>query len=458
MNRQSRDAVVPSSSAPSRSRDAFYTHPLLEAIQSVLRPELCDEVFTFRSHARWSGQSLAITAVFAACSEAARLGDRFDEAREALTALAPDFETVGMTYRGFSKALGRSTPKTCPALRCDLQRQIEVTAGDRWTIDGWIPLTADGSKFDLPRTHSNLSTFGAAGKRGSGPQALVTMLWHMGAGLPWDWRIGPVRSSERQQLHSMLDEVPPNSIIVGDAGFVGFDMMKAIHRRGRAFLIRAAGNASLLTGLRPIKCESGDTVYVWPKEMRTSPPLMLRLITLRAGKGKPPVKLVTNILDRRALSRAMAGRFYRMRWGVEVQYRTLKQTMERRKMLSRSASYAHAELEWTIIGCTVLGLLQAKAMAAAGISIERASFASGLRVLRRFIRQAWQVRINAIRLQLADIFDEFAKAVKDTYQRDGPKSRTTWAMKKRPPTLQPPLIRPATDQERRRAERVIQNL
>jgi hypothetical protein len=51
----------------------------------------------------------------------------------------------------------------------------------------------------------------------------LTLLWHVGTGLPWAWETGPSDSSERAQLQEMLPKLPENSLIAADAGFVGYD-------------------------------------------------------------------------------------------------------------------------------------------------------------------------------------------------------------------------------------------
>ena len=57
---------------------------------------------------------------------------------------------------------------------------------------------------------------------------------------------------------------------------------------------------------------------------------------------------------------------YEMRWGVEVFYRSLKQTLCRRKMLSRAPRQARMELGWTMVGLRLLGLLSVEAIMRSG--------------------------------------------------------------------------------------------
>jgi hypothetical protein len=65
--------------------------------------------------------------------------------------------------------------------------------------------------------------------------------------------------------------------------------------------------------------------------------------------GKQPVYLVTNLPKSRLNDRQVV-MIYGARWGVEVFFRTFKQTFGYRKLRSRSASNAQLELEWALIG------------------------------------------------------------------------------------------------------------
>ena len=58
---------------------------------------------------------------------------------------------------------------------------------------------------------------------------------------------------------------------------------------------------------------------------------MLRLVV--AHNGQHPVYLVTTVLSQRELSDTQVIEMYAKRWGIELFYRHLKQTFQRRKLL-----------------------------------------------------------------------------------------------------------------------------
>jgi hypothetical protein len=162
------------------------------------------------------------------------------------------------------------------------------------------PLAVDGTRFDCPRSRSCRRAYRRAGRKGSPPQLGLVTLWHLGAHCWWDGRVGPAVAAERALLRDMLDGLPPRAPLVGDAGFVGYDLCGDLGRRGVMFLLRVGANVELLTRLGVVRRERADTVYLWPNRNRGRP-LCLRLVV--AGSGKRRVYLVTNVLSRTALSR-----------------------------------------------------------------------------------------------------------------------------------------------------------
>ena len=98
--------------------------------------------------------------------------------------------------------------------------------------------------------------------------------------------------------------------------------------------------------------------------------------------------LITNVLDPQRLPRAAAGRLYRLRWGVEVFYRSFKQTLQKRKMSSTSPQMARLELTWSLIGLLVLGLLNVRMLIARGIDPLQASVGNAIKIMRQAMRHA----------------------------------------------------------------------
>jgi len=365
---------------------------------------------------------------------------RFDWVRATLRELFPK-KPLGESYQGFIKALMKHSPALLDALTGHLRRQLQGMAPTHWLCQGWCALAVDGSRVECPRTRSNQNALRCAGKNKTGPQLFLTTILHMGTALPWAFRIGPGTDSERSHLRDLLGLLPLQALLVADAGFVGYDLLTAILGGGSQFLIRVGNNVTLLRKLGFAQVEANSTVYLWPDKHRKKDlrPLVLRLVELH--DGRKPVFLLTSVLDDTALSDTQAGALYRMRWGIEVFYRSLKQTLGRRKMHSAAPLQAKCELSWAVMGLWGLAMMSVRQIVAAGDDPLALSVATALRQVRLAIRRgpgSPKARILLGRL---------GAAVKDSYVRRTSKKARDWPHKKKdkPPGL--PRIQIATQEQ-----------
>lgn len=378
-----------------------------------------------------------------ALDDSGTLCDRFDAALSVLDRVIPRRRRVGRCYQGFIKALMKYNDSLLPAIQGHLRKAVKMVARDHWTRFGWVIFAADGSKIDCVRSEANESFFGIAGRAKCAPQQLLTTLWHMGTGLPWAWVTGRADDAERNHLRQMIELLPALCLLVADAGFTGFDLLRQLHHANVFFLIRVGANVTLLRKLGYTVVERGNTVYLWPKNRRSDNPFVLRLICVQPAGGKKPIFLITNVLDHDKLPDETAAAIYQMRWGVEVFFRSLKQTLQRRKMRSAAPRQAALELHWSIIGLLLLGLVSVKAITARGKDPLCWSVALALRVVRRAMQKP-----PAYRTLVRDLAD----ATKDNYTRSRSKKARNWAHKKNDPPPGEPKLRIADEKEVRQAQ------
>jgi hypothetical protein len=313
---------------------------------------------------------------------------------------------------------------------------------------GFMVFGCDGSRVDLPRTLSNERAYApsrktVSGKRGRArrkrkkalrqqrlltaqrahsrkadvPQIWLTLMFHLGTGLPWDWRLGPSDSSERAHMLQMLSSLPPQALVTADAGFVGYDYLNAIQESGRSLLIRVGSNVRLLKKLGTFK-ESNNRVYLWPqkKANKGQKPLVLRLVV--AHTGKHPIYLVTSVLSEQRLSDAQVLKIYAKRWRLEVHYRHFKQTYGKRKLRSHNSENARVELEWSLLGLSAMLLYTLVEIRKTGAKPEKLSCAETWREIKNTMNDYLHVTQPGERLRQRLQF-----AVTDDYIRRDKTSR-----------------------------------
>jgi len=411
---------------------------------------------TFRDDCTWKAQPLAAAALLWAWSDEATLGERFQAARRIVQCLFPLQQEPAGSYQAFTKILRRWTGQFVTILQAAFRQRMQESLAARWLLYGFAVFGTDGSRVDLPRTKSHEAAYApspsrkkrkrprqgrqseqARAKKANSAQLWLTTLWHAATGLPWDWRLGPADSSERGHLLDMLASLPLCALIAADAGFVGYDFLSAILGSGRHFLVRVGSNVRLLRKLGVVR-EFDGLVYLWPDRaaQRHQPPLVLRLVV--ASTGRHPVYLLTSVLSSRRLSDRQVCDLYRLRWGIELFYRHLKQTYQRRKLRSAQAENARLELEWSLLGLWAMALYAQVELARKEVPASKVSIAGVLRAFRRMLRDYLHVADSAHSLCAL-----VRRAIVDDYHRPNKASRIDTRRKYEQPAG-PPDIRHAT--------------
>jgi hypothetical protein len=316
-------------------------------------------------------------------------------------------------------------------------------AGASWKVGRHLAFGADGTKADAPRTRANQKGLKIGGKNKSGPQQLLVTLMHVGTGLPWSWRRGPATASERGLLREQLNTLPAGALLLMDAGFTGYALLRTILAGGHQVLVRAGANVTLLRKLGWRIKEKRDMVYLWPARAQEEggEPLVLRCLVVVDGRNRR-MCLLTSLLDDADLTLAEAVELYHRRWGIEVLYRGLKQTLGRRKMLSDSPHNAAVELDWTMAGYWLLGLLLWEHRR------EKTPVLRGLVEALRLVRAAMAGRGD----KRASFAAAWQRLTVDRYRRRRPKAARDWPHKKNDPPCGTPHLRMATLTEIRMAK------
>jgi hypothetical protein len=444
---------------------------LQAALDSLLAKSVFAEIH-FRPESTWSPRSLVHAALLWSWSGKRTLTKRFEEARKIIAANAPADHPPGKSYAGFLKRLLCWSALLTERITVEFRRIMREELNDNYLVGGWLLLAGDGSRVASPRTRSNEQRFAAKkkqnkkrkrakkrptprrktrrkrkqtqadrDKKANSPRIWLTMLYHVGLGLPWDWRRGPSDSTERAHLSAMAKELPDNALLALDAGFVGYDFWRELDQSGTAFVARVGANVKLLKNLGYIR-RRRDIVYVWPEksQRKRQLPLALRLHSFQGGKEE--VYLVTNVLEDDRLSESEMLEIYRARWGVEVYYRDLKQTFARGKLKSKTADNTLLELDWSILGLWAMCLYATIQHVAEGAAPNRRSVAGVLYAFRLPMEQYQTVADQGENL------DALLKiALKDEYERASSKSSRAYPRKNKKRKIGRPAILIATEHQ-----------
>jgi hypothetical protein len=367
------------------------------------------------------------------------LPEKFEVARGFYVVCCPKRKRPGKSFSGFEKALAKLPLPVLRALADAVRGRLLAVFDQRLLCHGFIPLGCDGTRQECPRTAELERRLGTFGKDGSAPMIWNTSIVHLALGIPWCWRLGRGgKASERSHLIQMIPRLPQLALLVTDAGYVGYDVVRQLIEANVLMLMRMSSNATFYTEQKtPLKRFREGLVYYWPKTIqdKNQPPLRGRLIRITERRRKHDVWLFTNVEDPRRLPRKVASKFYRWRWENEGFFRTYKRTLKKVKLAGRTLRVIHREAEASMIATQLLLCLGSRAMPASA-SAEDPILCSPRKVLLEIRRDFTAPRSRG------DFTRRLVSAQRERRPRKTAKEKRAWPRRKPHKPPDPPLLLP----------------
>jgi len=420
---------------------------LPQAMREFLTPAVFKQVrkaASRRKKPRWDIHPLLYVLLLSTWCVGDSLPEKFEVARGFYVVCCPKRKRPGQSFSGFEKALAKLPMPILRTLGAALRKQILAVFGRRLFCHGFIPLGCDGTQLECPRSVELERRLGVSGKEGSAPRIWNTSIVHLTLGIPWSWRLGRGgKASERTHLMQMISWLPKLTLLVTDAGYVGYDLMWRLLEANVQVLMRMSSNALFYTEQQvPLDQFREGIVYYWPDVIRKQalPPIRGRLIRITCRKRKHDVWLFTNVEDRQRLPMDVASQFYRWRWENEGFFRTYKRTLKKFKLDSRTLRQVHREAEGSMLAAQLLLCQGALAMAAPRTENETPVMCSPRSVLLE-IRRAIDGR-----QPLLDFGWRLARAQRERRTRRVPKEKRIWPRRKKHKPPDPPRMLKLTNE------------
>jgi len=335
----------------------------LECLRYFLAPPLWRQLlplFGPYQARRWRTQPLLLVLLLMTWCAGESAAERFETARAFYVASYQRQRRPGKTVEGFQRALARVPMRVWRTVAVALRQRLLTVFASRLSVAGFVPFGCDGSQLTGPRS-DGLRRLRAQTSPQAAPVIFLSALVHLSTGLLWSWRLGGPCASERDHLVRLLSSLPWAALVVADAGYVGYELLRQLVTAQRWFLIRLNGNAPLYPiGRVAFSRRREGEAYYWPAhaQRHQQPPVRVRVIRLRGkrtvGAKKADVWLMTNVLDSARLPRATASQFYRWRWRNEGLFRTYKRTLGKVKLFSRTLRPLHREAEGSLLAVQLL--------------------------------------------------------------------------------------------------------
>ena len=348
--------------AARKLRNLQQPRSLIDYVRQFLTPQVWKQARQpesgRRKAPRWDLQPLVLVMIAMTWTTGDSQAERFEKARGYYVACYSARKRPGKTLQGLQKALSRVPLRCLKALSSGVRQHIHRRLGPRRLVDGFEPMGCDGSRIECPRTEELEARLGPSGKKDSAPTVWLTAFVHLPTGLLWSWRLGLGDAAEQVHLRHLLGTLSREALIICDAAYMGFDLVRTIIESKRSFLFRMSSRVDLCTLEEAnLKGWTEGPVLYWPQyaQRKRLAPIRCRLIRVPAkGTLKHDVWLLTDILDPARMSVAMAARFYRWRWRNEGLFRTYKRTIKKLKLTSRTVRLVHREAELSLLATQIL--------------------------------------------------------------------------------------------------------
>ena len=432
---------------------------LLGCLNQFLTPDVWRQAQAVRGaprkKSRWNVHRLTFVLLAITWCTGDSVPECFETARAWYVACYQCRKRPGTTCPGFLKALVGLPLPVLRLLAAGVRHRIFTLFADRLLYRGFHPFGCDGSRKECPRTVELEQRLGEAGKKDSAPTLWMTTIVHLRYGLLWAWRLGKGTASEQFHLIHLLTTLPAQSLLVTDAGYIGYELFVAMVTAHVHYLIRMSSRATVYTEDRqPLRKWRQGLVWYWPQWARDKglPPIQARLLRV-AGKNAD-VWLLTDVRDSKELSHATAAQFYRWRWRNEGLFRTYKRTISGVKFRSRTVAQVHREAEGSLLAVQILLAHAAWELCAHGQPEEmRVSARQVLVLIRQDI--ILQVGMYLGPRQRQTYVARLGRAVQRERRRRSPKACRAWPRRKPHKAPKPPKIRRMTDKLKTRADKIF---
>ena len=336
-------------------------------------------------------------------------------------------------------------PTTLPvALSTMLGERLEAMTPAAWRWQGRCVKLFDGTTVTMPDTPSNQETYPQSREQKPGlgfPMARIGALIGLSSGAMLAYQVAACKgkgTGEQSLLMNLLDRLNKDDVLLADALLATWWIIQGAIGRGVDVVMPQHG-VRITDFTRGQRLGKNDHLVQWPRPPK--PKAMSaeeyagysEFITMREVKVNGRI-LVTTLLDPAIASVHALGALYKMRWNIEVDFRTIKATLEMDVLRCKSQAMVDKEIAVYFLAYNLVRWAMAKAALLADILPRVLSFAGAKRVLAAFTDQLRRTSGDQIRTLIETVSASIA-TLRLPYRPDRIEPR---AKKRRPKNL--PLL------------------
>ncbi len=324
-------------------------------------------------------------------------------ARVAVLRAVLDLSPCSANTGAFCKARARLSEAFVRHLAYHVGETVEDQAPDAWRWHDRRVLLVDGFQSTMLDTTENQAAYPQpkSQKPGLGfPMIRVVVLLTFATatlvGAASD-RCRGKKTGETALFRKLLDRIRPGDVVVGDRYYCNYWMIALLLARGAdvTFRMHQKRHFDFRRGRR---LGPDDHVVTWTKPARpdwmeeeeyATIPETLTLREVRFAVAQPgyrsrAIVVATSLVDATAYEREAVADLYHRRWHVELDIRSIKQTLKLDHIACKTPEMVRRALWVTFLGYNLVRRVMKEAALAAGLCPRQLSFAGAVQTLEAF--------------------------------------------------------------------------
>jgi len=299
------------------------------------------------------------------------------------------------------------------ALGAKLAERLELTAPSAWRWQGRPVKLFDGTTVSMPDTPSNQLAYPQSRVQAPGlgfPLARIGALIGLSSGAILGYQVVACEgkgTGEQSLLINLADHLNAGDVLLADALLATWWIIESAIKRG-ADVVMAQHGSRITDFSRGEKLDKNDHVVQWPRPPK--PKAMCAeeyarypaFISMREAEVNGRT-LVTTLLDPAMVSVIALDALYKMRWNIEVDFRTIKATLEMDVLRCKSQAMVAKEIAVYFLAYNLVRWAMAKAALLADILPRCLSFTGAKRLLGVFADQLRRTSGNQVRRIIATV-------------------------------------------------------
>lgn len=282
-----------------------------------------------------------------------------------------------------------------------------------WRWQGRCVKLFDGTTITMPDTPSNQRAYPQSSEQKPGlgfPIARIGALIGLSSGAILGYQVAACKgkgTGEQSLLANLLDHLNDGDVLLADALLATWWIIHGVSSRG-ADVVMPQHGTRITDFTQWRRLGKSDHLVQWarppkPKAMSAEEYASYpEFIEMREVKVNGRI-LVTTLLEPALVTAHSLGALYKMRWNIEVDFRTIKATLEMDVLRCKSQPMVDKEIAVYILAYNLVRWAMAKAALLADVLLRMLSFAGAKRLLGAFADQLRRTSGDQVRTLIATV-------------------------------------------------------